>query len=384
MPQLSLCNLRFRQCLACISKRNLPNPKVIITSYLNYLRIKYNSSPNIIREKGQSQIMTATKRYATAPSSSSFPPPNLHRDKSTMAAEQWKTASVAYASVAKPDDHVEHGNALPRIPDNVELQDTLPTLPNTTSCPGPHTSPTSPDEKPRETENECTFDFFPTSLVAPQITYAQRQFAQLLRMLIKELPSPDPDCSCAHALPLDSSIPVSAASQDSNSGQPPPLPPTSGPLEEPLSFEAVLRAGPNPAPKVEQAGLPAKPQQAAYIPLGSTPALVPDGSSSVVAPPIPMAELLTRHDDFVQLLEESQKIAETLGVTQGAFLAALEKVKADRARAKAPLTAAEKEAANAMFWRTAAIAGLKLLCLVVLNLFCILSWELLGERAERG
>jgi hypothetical protein len=97
-----------------------------------------------------------------------------------------------------------------------------------------------------------------------------------------------------------------------------------------------------------------------------------------------MAELLTRHDDFVQFLEESQKIAETLGVTQGAFLAALEKVKADRAKAKAPLTAAEKEAANAMFWRTAAIAGLKLLCLVILNLFCILSWELLGERAERG
>jgi hypothetical protein len=82
----------------------------------------------------------------------------------------------------------------------------------------------------------------------------------------------------------------------------------------------------------------------------------------------------------MEFLAESRKIAEALGVTPDALLGALEKVKDDGAKAKIPMTAAEKQkaaiAADAGFWRTVAITGLVCLGSIVVLLFCILGGDI--------
>jgi hypothetical protein len=253
--------------------------------------------------------------------------------------------------------------------------------------------------------------------------------------------------------PVTTPMPV----PDVRSGQPSPPAPTLTPTpicEKPMGkeqsdFEALLRAGPNPAPKLEQVQLPTKVQEAAealgithgafLIALGklngklesvdSKQQSVQTGgsvdsngddndntmeggdrgpesaaekekapisdSSGVPAPPTPMAELLAGHAGYaaglryqnassmsrrVGFLAESQKIAEALGVTPDALLGALEKVKDDGAKARIPMTAAEKEkaaiAADAGFWRTIAVAGLMCLRFMVMLLFFILAGDI--------
>ena len=201
--------------------------------------------------------------------------------------------------------------------------------------------------------------------------------------------------------PVTTPMPVPNVS----SVHPPPILTSTSTSEQPTKngrsdFEALLRSGPNPAPKVEQVQLPEKVQEVAEA-LGVTHdaflaaleklngklesgdleqqtggcagdddgddnnnemengdrAQVSDSDSTPISP-TPLAELLKRHANHDlrypnvsprakqwAFLEESWKMAEALGVTRDALLYALDKVKEDKVKGRAPLTAAKKEKA---------------------------------------
>jgi hypothetical protein len=193
--------------------------------------------------------------------------------------------------------------------------------------------------------------------------------------------------------------------------QSPPPPTSERPtaMKERSDFEALLRAGPSPAPKVEQTVRLTKAREAdetlgvtvdAFMaalekvngklvsadskqptvetemknevkaPMSaaekekpspeSTPTPVQD-SSSTPTPPTPMSELLKGHADLeaccrgdptaspdakqTEFMEESSKITAVLGITRVVLFDALGKVNEDCIKAKAPMTAAAKEKA---------------------------------------
>jgi hypothetical protein len=205
------------------------------------------------------------------------------------------------------------------------------------------------------------------------------------------------------APPASAGMPMTVPDVRSGHSSPPALTPTS---EQPMKkvrsdFETLLRAGPNPASKLDQMQLPTKVQEAAEA-LGVTHgaflialekmngklesgdleqqtggcagdddsddnnnnkmengdrAQVSDSDSAPMSP-TPLAELLKGHADYnlrypnvsprakqLVFLEESWKIAEALGVTRDALLYALDEVKEDKVKGRAPLTAAKKEKA---------------------------------------
>jgi hypothetical protein len=374
--------------------------------------------------------MTTTKRDATATAPSSPPPPDLHEYTFIMPAGHGQLASMT-----NTDNHDE-------APDVAEPHDTLPTRSKTALNLGSHADFPKNDELTEIEDSRPQVPRPPFSLpdylVAQLEALAQRQsaqrememrqFAQLVQTI---LPS-GLGHSNAQAVPL-TTTPDSVMVPD-HSVQPPPVA-ASEQLKELSSFEALLRAGPNPLPKVGQADVPADksgdskqpfqtggcvssnddnnskngtdaPMNAAgneetSISPGrptSAPS-VSESSSSILTPPTPVSELLKDHSDFqaylkndphtasrakqMEHLDKSWKIAEALGVTPEAFKAALSKVTAEiegKAKVK-PMTTAQKEK---VFWKIAAMAGLMCLGAIVLLLFFILGWDIGWIREVNG
>lgn len=374
--------------------------------------------------------MTTTERDATAPSSSP-PPPDLHEYTFIMPAGHGQLASMT-----NTDNHDE-------APDVAEPHDTLPTRSKTALNLGSHADFPKNDELTEIEDSRPQVPrppfYLPDYLVAQLEALAQRQstqrememrqFSQLLQTIL-----PSGLChSYAQAAPLPNT-PDSVTVSD-HSVQPPPVA-ASEQLEELSSFEALLRAGPNPLPEVEQADVPttqsgdskqpfqaggpvrcnddnktkngagtsmnaAGNEETSISPGRPTSApSVSESSSSILTPPTPMAELLKGHSDFeayikndphaapkekqvLEHLDKSQGIAKTLGVTYEAFTAALDKATAEvETKAKVPpMTAAEKEKA---FWKVVAVAGLMCLGFIVLLLFFILGWDIGWVREVNG